>query len=958
MNVNDPELIAGFFEEVRSVIPEIRDSLLAARTSDLANYGLEPGDVLEPAFRHSHNIKGTATLVQMPLLSALAEELQSSIRVMSETRTLPNDESLSLFEATLGALEDLLLRLEQDRPADLDTIAEIQQTHQSWREQLAHAPQSDPPSASPEEYPTEIEEVSEELVQVFTEEAEDHLKTIQTRLAVLKRKPDDKPTLLEIRRSVHTLKGSAAMVGFHGVAKLAHRMEDLLDLLSEGEATANAEIIDLLQSSGDALEDLTPRGSTPALARGKITTPPVELLRRYDQLMPTLQGQASPEQSEQSLSSATPELVEIYRQTNSTADALAEPASEAKETANESREQDSKSVLRVPLERLDGIVKLVSELVINRTAFEQRMGQFVHLMDELKLSANRLRRAATKLETEYEVRALARASGSIFTDTGFDELEFDRYTEFHLLTRELGETTIDLHTVAQEFAGLHGDFEGYLNRQARLSSEIQDKLMRVRMVPFSTLATRLHRTVRTTARQLAKQVDMVIEGENTELDKSVLEEMVDPLLHLLRNAVDHGIEAPSLRERNGKPTTGTIRIRTYAEGTQVVIKISDDGNGIDPVAVRNKAVAQGLFEATEANRLSEPELHSLLFMPGFSTAAALSEISGRGVGLDVVKAQVNKLKGTIDVSSESKRGTIFTIRLPLTLAIIRALLAQSANQTFAIPLPNVKQILRPDPAALEQIGKETVVRIGTKLYPRVSLAKRLNLKQTQVSGEAKPQAEDVADRPTVLMQAGDSEIALVVDELLGGREIVLKNLGSHIRKAHGIAGATVLGDGSVVLVLNPADLSREPGSSRTMNQADLARTGIGLRPTSQTGQILIVDDSPSVRRVVSQMLQKAGYRTLQAKDGLDALEVLHHTGQAPDVILLDIEMPRMDGYELLSTLRAQAATASIPVVMVTSRAGDRHRRKAMDAGATAYLVKPYPEESLFRLLRELRGETR
>jgi chemosensory pili system protein ChpA (sensor histidine kinase/response regulator) len=605
------------------------------------------------------------------------------------------------------------------------------------------------------------------------------------------------------------------------------------------------------------------------------------------------------------------------------------------------------------------------------------MTDLVHVVEEQQFSAGRLRRISLNLETQYEASTLSGGrlspvvigesfpldqaddagrfrtgpsptmtrwprSGQTLNTHGFDELEFDRYTEFHLLSRELAETTSDIRTVGNELGTLIGDFDSVLNRQRRLSSEIQDKLMRMRMVPLVTLATRLHRAVRVVARQQGKLVDLVLEGEDIELDKTVLEEMADPLLHLLRNAVDHGIEPPALRRVIGKPERGQIRLRAYHEGNQVVIQISDDGAGLEPQILRSTAIRGGYVSEADAPHLSDEELTSLIFVPGFSTASEVSEVSGRGVGLDIVRSQVHKLKGTVTPNSAPGRGMAFTIRLPMTLAVTRALLVSAHNETFAIPLSAVTQILRLEREEIERVGQEPVVRVGGQVYPMLHLGQVLNLKQ--------PADETVQRQPVLIVNAGAQKIALVVDHLVEGREIVIKTLGNHLRRIHGVTGATLMGDGSVVLILNPADLVSEPAQPET-------RTWAQIQPLAASARriltVMVVDDSVSVRRVISNLIRSAGWQPVAARDGVEALEIIQQSAQQPDLILLDIEMPRMDGYELMSTLQAQEAYRDIPIVILTSRAGEKHRRKAMELGASEYVVKPYQDEVLLSIIRHL-----
>ena len=566
----------------------------------------------------------------------------------------------------------------------------------------------------------------------------------------------------------------------------------------------------------------------------------------------------------------------------------------------------------------------MSELVINRTAFEQRMTDYTRGIDELRLAIGRMKNLTGELESRYEASALGGGrlarfagfgSGPTYFSTDFpsghdfDTLEFDRYTEFHLLSHSLIETTTDIGTLGSELNNLIGDFETLLTRQGRLTREIQNKLMRARMVPLATVTTRFERAVRVLATEQDKQVELVFEGDQTELDKSVLEEMADPLLHLLRNAVDHGVEPPVVRRAKGKPEKATIAVRAFYQGTQVVLQIVDDGIGLDPELIRATAVRNGFLTKQDAEELSTDDVYHLIFVPGFSTATKVSEVSGRGVGMDIVKSKVNKLKGSISIDSTPGIGTTFTIRLPMTLAITKALLVKTQGQTFAIPLQSVEQVLRIEASDIEQCGREAVLRIGGKVYPIYRLWEVLRLKETL---ESEP-----AMLPVMIVNSGDRRAAVIVEQILSGREIVVKTLGNHLRRVRGLIGATLMGDGSVVPILNVSELVRV--SPRVESIARVPEK-VGTVRAEDALSIMVVDDSVSVRRVVSNLVKSVGWTAVAAKDGLDALEILQQSTRVPDAIVLDVEMPRMNGYDLLATLRSQAAFRNTPVIMVTSRA--------------------------------------
>ena len=992
----DPVILASFIDEARRYLPDIRAAL--------RRHGLDPtrAQDIEEATRLVQMIRGSAAAVGLAALSSVAALLESLLDELAQGKIEPTAAGITLCDQVLDQIEAYVSILPECGPDDLpdfDEAAElIRQARAACKTSGLAAPaeagnNSIAPVDGIQELPVDLdaeEEVDDtvapELLEVFGLEAEDHLRTISALLPQLAGQPDSREIMQEVRRSAHTLKGSAAMVGFGRITRLAHRMEDLLDLLYEGSRPVTPEVIQLLHTSTDALEDLaagrharvslTPvyaaynqllgtAAETPAAAAltgsvvgGYPPDPPFARGGAASANPPFARGgaaSATPHFAKGGAESATPSLT-------SGGSASANPTFARGGPATAAQTQ----FVRVPIERLDELVKLVSELVIARSQFEQRMGDYGHQTGELQLSADRLQRVSRRLDTKFEVSALASSHGRSIAVNGrgtvphlpspvpqsgqaFDDLEMDRYTEFHLLTRELAETANDIQTVGGELAHLLGDFDSYLNRQTRLASEIEDKLMRLRMIPLATLTSRLQRTVRNVAAQQGKQVELAIDGESTELDKTVLEEMADPLLHLLRNAVDHGIEPATARTAQGKPEQGTIRLRAGHEGSQTVIQITDDGAGIDPRLVRSSALDRGFLTAAEADRLSDTELMSLLFLPGFSTAPQLSEVSGRGVGLDVVQAKVHRLKGTIQLESHPGKGTTFTIRLPMTLAITRALLVRAGKETLALPLDAIRQIIRLEEHELEQVGRDPVLRVGGQVYPVFWLSKLLSLRSSP--------DEQVSRPPVLIVYTGVKQVALIVDQLIGGREIVIKNLGTHLRRVRGVAGATLMGDGRVVLILNPAELLADPA---TLPKAPrLAPVHPQLAPVSGDSlTVMVVDDSPSVRRVVTQLIQNAGWKSNQAKDGIDALEVLQHARSLPDLILMDIEMPRMDGFELLATLQSQDSTRPIPKVMVTSRAGDKHRRKALDLGAVGYVVKPYQEEALIVLVRDLVREAR
>ncbi|HEX8639361.1 MAG TPA: response regulator, partial [Pyrinomonadaceae bacterium] len=463
------------------------------------------------------------------------------------------------------------------------------------------------------------------------------------------------------------------------------------------------------------------------------------------------------------------------------------------------------------------------------------------------------------------------------------------------------------------------------------------------MVNFGTLAPRLIRTVRVTCEEEGKNADLSIEGENLEIDTQIIDSLIEPLLHFLRNGVAHGIEAPDTRRLLGKPEKGLITLKAANEGTHVVITISDDGRGISVAALKEKAVAHGFITEKAAAAMHEKEASELIFLPGLTTAEKLSQTAGRGVGMNIIKTAVERQQGTISISSEPQKGTTFTIRLPVALAVVRALLIEAAEQIFAFPLGLVKQINDISGEQTEQAARSGKISVGGAEYALSHL--------NELLGFPAPLVFDKGSTRLLLLESGDERRALLVERIARPEEIVIKPLGVPLHNCRELLGAAILGDGKIAPVLDLFYLFKQ----KTENQR--ATTGSQRfeiqNPKSKTYTALIVDDSPSVRHLTSNIVKNAGLNVLVAKDGLEALEILQTAKLLPDVILTDVEMPRMDGYELLSALKRNARLQSIPVVMITSRAGEKHRGKAFDLGVSEYLTKPFDDTVLIEVINRL-----
>ena len=790
------------------------------------------------------------------------------------------------------------------------------------------------------------EAIPDELLEVFVEEAQDHLSRIQEGLRRLQENGGDRALVQDVRRAAHTLKGAAGAVGLRDVTRLAHRMEDLLDQVYDGAISITPELTTLLLTTTDALNDLCLREFDEEGLRHK-----VQLL--YAQYEPHL-GPAEGENAGEPRIEGDALSDHVTPRDPSDEETPAKRSGEG-QTQDKNSPRRATSTLRVAVDRLDALRDVVSELKLNRASVEQRMAVFTDCLGEMDGVVKRLRLTHRESEMQSSLNArrkpLRRTGMDAVADgrgrapvnapsSEFDELEFDRYTESHLVSYSLEEATEDLGEIHHVLRAMKDDIDSMLKRQSQLARDAQHRLVQTRMEPVRAISSRLHRTLREVATNQNKRVELFIECEELELDKTVLDGIVDPLIHLLRNSVDHGIEPPDVRRATGKPEKASVRISGSHHGTQAVLRISDDGQGLDLKKIRDAAVAAGHLDADTAESLSPRSLLSYIFLPGFSTASHVTEISGRGVGMDIVRSKIRDLHGTVEVESNVGQGTTFTICLPMTLAVTRALIVAVGKQTFAIPMQAVDKIARLKRDEIDWDSRDPSIRIDGTEFSVFPLAER--------PGRERTSPLSASTVTVIVLRSADRDVAVCVDAIVSTRDIVIKALSHHLRNVRGLIGVTLLGDGSVAPIIDPMTVVTNPNPP--IGHGSVWEPPPDL-PDCDTLTVLSVDDSVSVRRVMKTLIEYAGWNAVTAKDGVDALDKLAALPRPPDMVLLDVEMPRMDGFELLSTLREQPEFADTPIVMITSRSGKKHRQKALRLGATDYAVKPIGSETLTELIR-------
>jgi chemosensory pili system protein ChpA (sensor histidine kinase/response regulator) len=531
---------------------------------------------------------------------------------------------------------------------------------------------------------------------------------------------------------------------------------------------------------------------------------------------------------------------------------------------------------------------------------------------------------------------------SISSEREFDPLEFDRFTRLQELTRMMAESVNDVATIQHGLLMNLDETESALQQQNRMNRELQHGLMNVRMVPFSMVSERLQRIVRQTSRELSKPVEMLIDGEAVNIDRSVLDKIGAPLEHLLRNAVAHGMETPAERKKSKKNAMGNVTLKVRRENDEIVIIVTDDGAGINLEKVRKKAVEKGLFAANQ--EVSEQALMQVIFESGFSTATTVTQIAGRGVGLDSVRSDITALGGRIDVNNSPGHGAVFSIYLPVTLSVAQVVVVRVGSRTFALPSVMVEQVQKLKPAAIAEGYDARGITWNNRQYPLHFLSKLV--------GDVEHTPEQQLYTPLLLLRSGTYQIALHVDEIVGNQEVVMKPIGPQLARVPGMMGATVMGDGNIVLILNAVQLAnREDLAIGTVKVSSTPATPIVVEEEMPT--ILVVDDSLTMRKVLGRLLEREGYRVVIAKDGMDALQVLQDI--SPDIILTDIEMPRMDGFELTRNIRGDARFAETPLVIISSRTAEKHRNLAQELGVNAFLGKPVQDDELLTQVSMLLG---
>jgi len=883
---------------------------------------------LDALFVITHRLKGAAALHGFPGVAELALELEGLLAVRPFDR-----DRLGALVATLKEALDAVA-VGAPPPVSATTIAPVEiprAADDPTRRELAA-----------------FFAASADVASYFVPEAAEHLDTIAAALLALERGGGE-DDLARLFRSMHTIKGAAYVVGCVRVGELAHRAEDLLVAVREGEAALTPSAIETLFATADVLKLMLGLAPDPAAC---ITALADDARARLERLLASSSAQAMGE-------SSTPPPVTAAAAPASVSPVTAPPAVPTRPAAaapgrgssNSGARRPPRQTIRVNLERLDALMDLVGELITSRSRVDRRLDELDRVSAALFASRARLGQAVAEFERhQFAPRPAAAApgppaapgaAGAPSVSEMFAELEFDRYDDAGIFARSIAEIASDIAELQAELVTVNRALRDDIAHVHRLTNAVRGEIGRARLVPIGNLFSRFVRQGKEAARAAGKVVQIETRGETVELDTSVIEQIVDPLLHLVQNAVGHGIESTDERRALDKPVAGTVTLSAAHHGSAVVLEVSDDGRGIDPDLVRRRAVARGFIRPEDAASLTDREALELIFLPGFSTAAAVTTASGRGVGMDVVRTNVRRLNGEIDVASTVGAGTRFTLRLPLTVLVSEALMVRVAGETLAVALNAVHVVTALTPDRLEHGPRGDLLAVGADMVDLVSLAAVLGL----------PDSPRGARRPVLILRAAGRLLGVEVDELLHKQDIVIKPLGAFLEGAGPYSGATVTADGRVVLLLDAVAVA-EAVAARTRagdgGPTAVASPAMAVAAAPARARVLLVDDSISVRRFVGQMLEKANFEVTTAADGADAITRV--TAAEFDLVITDLEMPRVNGYELIDDLRRRPATRKLPIIVLTTRAGDKHVALARQLGVEHYVTKPVEEQTFVSLV--------
>ena len=961
----DDELLEIFLEEAQELDTALDESFNKWR-DDITNM-----NALKVLQRHLHTIKGGARMAGIRSIGDLTHEAESVYESFVEGRRLPTPQWLEVMQMVQDTMSLQIMHIvshkksfftpeliEQLRVLEKAKILPktIELVIPAPKKYFEPTPQS--PAIEPIEHSVDVSDAPRledmikqswanglpdlDILAVFLEEAEE-LTNRNKYLHVFLKDTANTTALQALQRDMHTIKGGARMVSATGTANLAHAMEAVYTDFVSRHRTATKKVLELLVAGHDWLADAV------FILQQHINPPTptllIEALEQFSKNPDSLKQ--VPKESLQAQREAI-----LIAQANQGARYLEKDISDMpsmlRDTSEGGQNANSNEMIRISGGLIEHMINLSGESAINRARIDMGISSLTNSIEEMGTTVQRLADQLRRMEIELEAQILSQIDEDLIENEDFDPLEMDQYSSLNQLSKSLTESASDLIDINQTLLEKTRDSESLLLQLSRTQTELQDGLMNSRMVPFTRLTPRLERIVRQTANELNKSVELTIINADDEMDRTILERITSPLEHMLRNAVDHGIETTSTRLKAGKERSGHITLEVQREGSEIVIQLTDDGRGIDVEAVRQQSISQGLIDAND-DSLTDLDIMQYIFNAGLSTSKQVTQISGRGVGMDVVISEIRQLGGTVAVVSELGKGSRFTMRLPLTVAVSDALVVRAADRYYAIPLVQIERVVRVSPEKLYDYYQSNDATINFE-----DTDYRVRYLNEILSGSKLNElvVNTNTSLPLIIIKNRTGQnIALQVDQIAGSRiEVVVKPLGHQLSNIPGVSAATIMGDGSVMLILDLIALMRNAQLVKNITKS----TNVKNVRTESKSTILVVDDSVTVRKVTSRFLERHGFNVALAKDGIDAIEILQD--MTPDMILLDIEMPRMDGFEVAKQVRYNNRLHNIPIIMITSRTGEKHRERALDIGVNDYVGKPFQEKQLLEKIQKLLGK--
>ena len=967
----DQELLAIFLDEADEILEEIDALYLRWQDGDES--------VIDEFLRHLHTLKGSSALVLEKELSKAAHDYETFLIDARNSGKAPDAEFFATCDKHLQALQDIFRLYNRDETgmivrqptpgtsevatdsgsAEPGTEPEPTEPPPVEEPVATTAPVDPEPIAEPDtaeqattDMPVEQEEsaeqeepVDQELLAIFLDEADEILEEIDS--LYLRWQEGDESVIDEYLRHLHTLKGSSALVREMPLSQGAHEFETFIIDARNAKKGYDAEFFADCDRHMQKLQEIYKLYSRDAdgmiVRAGDSPASPAE--EPVAETSPVEEDQpAEAPAAVQSPSAATAEAPTAITPRTDEARVIPQQPAQAIQAAAEEQ-------VRVSSQLLKNLMNDADEINFSRNRVEQSFHDISHLLSDMDETLHKVRTYVKRFEDKARESYTTAVQENTELETErisdeFDSLEMDRYTELHEMSLSLTEDYDDLQDIRQNLANRLKDIDNVLTGQQRLTNSLQDGLISSQMVPFSSVVPRLRRLVRQISRELGKDVRFEVENRQGNLDKNVLQAIITPFEHIIRNALDHGIETPEQRAETGKPEQAVLLVRVTRSGASILIEIRDDGRGINVEKVKNRAIERGILEADA--EISNDAACQLIFKPGFSTADAVSSISGRGVGLDVVKSEITQIGGTVEISSREGEGTAFVIQLPLTTSLNRSLMFEVQGNRFVVlmnTLDGVKMEKLSTILKLQRESENVQFEYGGKQYDYIYLGKLLNLEI-----KSRPESVD-ASMPMLLVSGKDRNFALHIDSITESRDLVVKSLSKQFSTMPGIGGGVITPDGNVAIVLDLVTLVNQLTEEAEPDEMDFQAPEVENKENESRGRlVMVVDDSITVRKVTSSTLKRNGLEVITAKNGLEAIELLET--RIPDIILLDIEMPKMDGFETATHIRKQEPPiGNIPIIMITSRIGDKHRTRAQEIGVNEFMSKPFVEQVLLEHIR-------